>query len=45
MTVNPRNLFAFASWRLMSAVLVDDLTELIKKIKLAIIQLLVTGQI
>ena len=40
MTVNPKTYSHFASWKLMSAVLVDDLTEIIKKSKLAIIQLL-----
>lgn len=33
MTVNPKTYSHFASWKLMSAVLVDDLTEIIKKIK------------
>lgn len=40
MTVNPKTYSHFASWKLMSAVLVDDLTEIIKKSKLATIQLL-----
>lgn len=33
MTVTPKSYSHFASWKLMSAVLVDDLTEIVKQIK------------
>ncbi|ASS37787.1 hypothetical protein [Mogibacterium pumilum] len=33
MSVNPKSYSHFASWKLMSAVLVEDLTEIIKQIK------------
>ena len=33
MTVNPKTYSHFASWKLMSAVLVEDLTEIIKRVK------------